>query len=314
MQEEEGDDDEEEDDEDNIYSKYNKDIKAEWNGKPASEYPEHRWVISEKGFEDFCKLEIQADYRNPDNFAMYIYNDFWGYGIQEVIENWLLDFDKAFKSKADDGLLRLWHQMQPMFLWLANYDMGAWVHMDDADKWHDTFEIINLSLLTAMHRLDTAGELTTSSKFKDVSIVGALAICFYDRFGELGDCEDFARSLVGYFKKMNISAEESSALGIDKFIERIEEEEGETIPALSAWTKRTNDRFSWSGKFKKLCNQHGTGSRKPGIGGKQYSIIHFTRAERVESSFDGKDSGPLAKMSAKDLKDLQAGKIEIRFN
>jgi hypothetical protein len=187
--------------------------------------------------------------------------------------------------------------------------------MDDGEKWCDTFEIIGISLLTAMHKLDIAGQLTTSSEFKDISIVVALATHFYNEFAEMAHDDDsikWGRTLVGYIKKIGIPVEESSALGIDKFIKRVEKQGNKPIPALSAWTKKTNDRFSWNRKFKDFEEDHSKGGRKPGIGGQQYSIIHFTRAERAKYNFRNKDN--LAKMSDKDLKDLQAGKTQIVFH
>lgn len=33
--------------------------------------------------------------RDPDNFDMHIYNDFFGYAIMELVENLFLDFDEA---------------------------------------------------------------------------------------------------------------------------------------------------------------------------------------------------------------------------
>ena len=33
------------------------------------------------------EYERRATYTDPDNFDMYIYNDFHGYGFQELLEN-----------------------------------------------------------------------------------------------------------------------------------------------------------------------------------------------------------------------------------
>lgn len=56
-------------------------------GKPAAENPEHTWVLSEAGIKATRACIQDAANRFPDNFDMYIYNDFEGYGQFEMLEN-----------------------------------------------------------------------------------------------------------------------------------------------------------------------------------------------------------------------------------
>ena len=58
--------------------------------KLADDHPEHNWIVTKKGYELMKEWLIQADKRCPDNFDMYIFNDFYGYGICEVIENMVI--------------------------------------------------------------------------------------------------------------------------------------------------------------------------------------------------------------------------------
>ena len=55
--------------------------------KLADDHPEHKWIVTKKGFELMKEWMDQADKRCPDLFDMHIFNDFHGYGICEVIEN-----------------------------------------------------------------------------------------------------------------------------------------------------------------------------------------------------------------------------------
>lgn len=52
-------------------------------------------------------MTIQGDLRCPDLFDMYIYNDYHGYGIVQVIQNTLLDFDQE-KEKEKDNWKEQW--------------------------------------------------------------------------------------------------------------------------------------------------------------------------------------------------------------
>lgn len=55
--------------------------------KPAAEHPEWKWVLLKESFEmlnEWCRL---AQYCDPDSFGMYVFNDFHGYGLIEILEN-----------------------------------------------------------------------------------------------------------------------------------------------------------------------------------------------------------------------------------
>ena len=80
-------DDEDDDDEDAVDTCGGKDCLC---FKLADDHPEHKWIVTKKGFELQNEWLNQADKRCPDNFDMYIFNDFYGYGICEVIENMVI--------------------------------------------------------------------------------------------------------------------------------------------------------------------------------------------------------------------------------
>lgn len=63
--------------------------------KPATEHPDHSWVITVAGIQKFITLSIQSQVRDPDAMDMYTYNDHFGYGVLELAQNLLLDFDEA---------------------------------------------------------------------------------------------------------------------------------------------------------------------------------------------------------------------------
>jgi len=55
--------------------------------KPASEHPDWKWVVMYGAWKIVNEWHLRMDYCNPDNFDMYIYNDWYGYGCQELQEN-----------------------------------------------------------------------------------------------------------------------------------------------------------------------------------------------------------------------------------
>jgi hypothetical protein len=55
--------------------------------QPANEHPEGKWAVLMKTWKTFIDYRRRAKYCDPDNFGMYIYNDFCGKGYMELIEN-----------------------------------------------------------------------------------------------------------------------------------------------------------------------------------------------------------------------------------
>ena len=55
-------------------------------GTPAAEKPGYKWKMVWDAWKQICELRVQEDYCDPDNFDMYIYNDFNSYGIVALIE------------------------------------------------------------------------------------------------------------------------------------------------------------------------------------------------------------------------------------
>lgn len=49
------------------------------------DHPTHKWVMMWSAWTSFCDMRLRVKYCDPDNFNMYIYNDFRGYGIQEIL-------------------------------------------------------------------------------------------------------------------------------------------------------------------------------------------------------------------------------------
>lgn len=76
-------------DKEEIIDKYNEGLKAKDNnaGKPAADFPDHRWVAVWETWKLFCEYRRRASYTCPDLLGMHIYNDFHGYGLQELVEN-----------------------------------------------------------------------------------------------------------------------------------------------------------------------------------------------------------------------------------
>jgi hypothetical protein len=95
-------DEEEDEDEDEDEEAGEKEKKVRCDGgetclcnKPASEHPDHVWKLSAAGKRKFFTQRIHCQMRSPDNFNMYTFNDHEGYGVLEILQNLMLDFEEA---------------------------------------------------------------------------------------------------------------------------------------------------------------------------------------------------------------------------
>lgn len=61
--------------------------------QPASDHPEHDWVITDAGYQKFLSQFTMLDVRDPDNFDMHTYNDHLAYGALECIHALFLDYE-----------------------------------------------------------------------------------------------------------------------------------------------------------------------------------------------------------------------------
>ena len=78
---------------DNLHEWYSKSFDAEKRAgvilEPSKDHPEHRWSIMWNGYKMFTDYCRRAKYCSPDNFDMYIYNDWEGRGYQELLQNFV---------------------------------------------------------------------------------------------------------------------------------------------------------------------------------------------------------------------------------
>lgn len=130
---------------------------------------------------------IEIPHREPDFFDMYVYNDFAGYGYQEVVENNMAEFNKVLNSK-NGKTEELWTILESMPIWLLDEPNVPWHMIDDGERSWLTYNLLGFMFLTGLNRIDQEGELKPDSKYKDLSLVMSLWARVADDLG--GDTDD----------------------------------------------------------------------------------------------------------------------------
>jgi hypothetical protein len=163
--------------------------------------------------------------------------------------------------------------------------------VEDGERAVQLATLIGTAVLTGLSMVERAGELKPDSKFLDLGIVistylrwtlEATEVCMED--------EEFAwyQDVVAYFERSGIDADK----GVKGTRERLVKLKGKN-PSVPGTKK---DAWGWEARLKKYKKDHVAGR----MGGKSFDITKWSRKDRAEFSFNGKD--PLAKFSDKDLK------------
>ncbi|KAF2795672.1 hypothetical protein K505DRAFT_335813 [Melanomma pulvis-pyrius CBS 109.77] len=245
---------------------------------PADEHPEYKWVVMAKAAVLQVKYERRTTYCNPDSFDMYAYKDFHGYGIHELVENLLVDFDAAFLKKNNKGLEEMWVIMAAMGWWFCEGEVMNGIILDITEQISDTMNLIGAAFLESLNAIDLLGELKPNSKFRDLGLIMSLFLHWPDdlnkSYGFEGKYLAWRKFVVAYMKKAGLSAD-TGIFGTDKLIAKNDQnaEIGEPQP----------NRWAFASKLKTYKSRNGK------MGGRKYDITQWTSEERAECAFDEED-------------------------
>jgi hypothetical protein len=287
-----------------------------YDGKPAEEFPDWPYVISEATAELVTEYSLEATKRNQDDFDMYVSNDFTGYGMQEVVENQLREINTLMLKRqlpADELAVGLWVRLSAFAHWTQLQQLDPWAMIDHAQRWEDTVALIGVAILATLNALDRAKLLKQHTPIKDLGLVLALLGDF------ICDCLDqtttipylssndrevcWPYKIVSYAKANNIKIK--GVHGIEeKFVRRFDNDDkanywkrkecvdrwgwGTKVNDISPLMTLPND-LKWRIFFRKYGRQRNIFTRGPLIGGNAFDITSWPAAERRKYNFENKD-------------------------
>ncbi|KAJ5605549.1 hypothetical protein N7510_008330 [Penicillium lagena] len=266
-------------------------------GKSAAEHPDHPWVFTFAGRHKFFSSMLQLSLRNPDCFDMYVYNDSYGWGIMEVVENVLVDF-----KEAEGNWKEQWAMCEATaMLWLRR-DLMPMYMVPEGDHVNQLCGLTGIMFLSMLATLDRNGLLKQDSEVKNLGTVMGLYIRL--GFDDNWHFEDLNTRVFAYATKKNIKLR-----GLSKLQSRVDGLQAEadriSLPASGA---KKNDPWGWQ----KLLKNYEDYSEaipwyaiKPNkMGGDGCDITTWPSATRKKHCFDKKD--PLSK---KEMDAIKQGMI-----
>ncbi|GAB1211693.1 hypothetical protein ATERTT37_000817 [Aspergillus terreus] len=242
--------------------------------KPADEHPGHRWVISKAGWQKYVGARIMCNLREPELFDMYTFNDHAGYGVLEVVQNLLLDYDEMKPSWRDQWAvceamvqLCMGSSMTPMTILICRMFLNMLVTLDNASLLKPNSKVQSLPAVMAQYM-----QLSTG----------------WEKDGFMGEDDHLATRFAGYV--CAYAAKHGIQLPLtDK--ELAKAEEVQLPPQVNV-----RDPWLWSGTLQKYSGKHAKSHsprQKGRIGGDSLDLTTWSSAERKAHSFEKKD--PLGK-------------------
>ncbi|KAK8875011.1 hypothetical protein PGQ11_005525 [Apiospora arundinis] len=277
-------------------------------GKPIAEHPEHKWVAFWQTWKLFVNWHEGAQWCDADAFGMYVYNDFQGYGLQEVVERMLVAFDDQFKKKEHDEetINHMWAVAAAAVHWLTTEELGPWIGCDDGERIKDTMECIGAMFLSALNELDRAGDLKPDSRIQDLALVMAWYLEWskdLPDYGFDGDELNWRPQILAYARKagIDLATPSSGLFGAAQLVSTLDEEADDDDGVAPLAGEAKPDRWNWKKTYAALKKQ-----AAPHFGGRKYDITQWSRKERAKHAFNKKD--PLADIPEKEIK---AGNIGL---
>ncbi|KAM0289769.1 hypothetical protein ACHAO9_005646 [Fusarium lateritium] len=244
--------------------------------KLASLHPDWPWSFTMRGIDRFDWWQQEALKRNQDEFAMHIYNDFTGYGMHEVMENIFAQFGSVFKPKA--GYRDFWPEVEGMAMVLRS-GLIDYMMCDDPDKCESISEMVGYLTLATIDALRKQDVFKPDSEIRNLGTVLFMLI----RWGREQIDYDFSGECCSWIYKVIDLAEEADVQlaaphNFDKAYDEIVDNRDKRAK-MKRW-----DKVSWPAKVKAYTTKH-IGVARAKLGGHQYDITKFTKAERNQYSF-----------------------------
>lgn len=284
-------------------------------GKPAAEHPDHPWVLTMAGRAKFNSQGDHCDVRDPANFEMYTFNDHFAYGVLEVIQNLILDYEEA---KGGSDWKPMWAVVEGLTFFLKTNTGLTYALMDDGEGASAVTLLLARLFMNALAYLEREGLLKRDSEVKNLGLIMALWMSLagdFDGSGLLEGCKKeslgpakdkkkwqphlYADQVVAYAKKYEIKLVGPSDL--DEILEQLGDDAD--LPNPESNTEQA-DVFGYAKAYKKYKSKYGRvpsmmagfprkrAGNQP-MGGDSLDITSWTPAERKKSAFNGKD--PLGK-------------------
>ncbi|CZT49050.1 uncharacterized protein RSE6_09832 [Rhynchosporium secalis] len=241
--------------------------------------------LSEEGTKQVQKLDKEYAKRDQDAADMHIYNDWNGWGMSELLENFLKDFNKdVFKKTASPYQKWAYIEGLAVFFFGAEMEMVYWLGNEDGDRVTEIAQIVGTMILTTFDVPKEHDLFKPDSEVVNIGIVSLLMLHLFKQKAMDFDC-DWAPEVVRLCDEAGIK--------LDDIVRKQTEsehagknDEGDGYKHFNErkdWTPEDDldeskckmwYRWDWKLEYAALVK----GGSHPG--GKQYDLTKMSKAEK----------------------------------
>ncbi|KAF5565734.1 hypothetical protein FPHYL_4135 [Fusarium phyllophilum] len=282
--EDEDDEDEEDDEEDEGEGEAGNDAEKDKDKKPydklASLHPEWPWFFTMRGVDRHTWWEQECLKRSPDDFDLYIYNDFGGYGALEVLENIIAQFNLVFKPKST--YRNFWPEVEGLAMILRG-GLLEYVMIDDGARVQVTCEVVGDLILATIEALKKQDVFKPDSEIRNLGLV----LFMFIRWGrEQSDYGVEEENWSWIYKIIDLAEEAGIKLtaphNFEKDLEDIKDHRDEWAQRMGKW-----NNVKWNYRLRDFKDDKGSTK----LGGHEFDITRMSKAQRQQHSLsDGGDN------------------------
>ncbi|XMA16277.1 hypothetical protein WAI453_009068 [Rhynchosporium graminicola] len=146
--------------------------------------------LSEEGTKQVQKLDKEYAKRDQDAADMHIYNDWNGWGMSELLENFLKDFNKdVFKKTASPYQKWAYIEGLAVFFFGAEMEMVYWLGNEDGDRVTEIAQIVGTMILTTFDVPKEHDLFKPDSEVVNIGIVSLLMLHLFKQKAMDFDCD-----------------------------------------------------------------------------------------------------------------------------
>ncbi|RDL36218.1 Uncharacterized protein BP5553_06830 [Venustampulla echinocandica] len=233
--------------------------------------------ITKAGIERFYEINEEVNKRDPDMHNMYIYNDFSGYGVIEVLENMLAEFNKLI-FKKDVSPFKKWALVEGLATYLGMCDHMTLMMNENSEGMHEIFDMMGVIFITALEMLHESALIGSTSPLPDN--VGVMTLFFLDFM--MNTAADLDIEWVHEI----VRSADMYCVVLDPLLERIEDVDQDALDDLRERCEEKRGRgFAWKTEYPKFKREH--------PGGDQYDITKIPKMQKARHTFGTKENDAL---------------------
>ncbi|KAH7391485.1 hypothetical protein BKA64DRAFT_747031 [Cadophora sp. MPI-SDFR-AT-0126] len=152
--------------------------------------------VTEDGMKQCEKLDKEYSKRDQDSHGMHIYNDWNGWGMCELFENYLKDFNKdVFKKTMSPFKKWAYVEGLAVFLFGAEMELMYFINNEDGKRVTKIAQLFGTMILTTFEVLQEHDLFKADSEVNNIGIISLLLLQFVEREAVDLEC-DWAAEIV----------------------------------------------------------------------------------------------------------------------